>query len=226
MILSVIALTVLFVLVIVFAVFMLRGVRLKAYFDLNNGTFIADAFVFGNVHALKYKLFECGGEFYHQINSKELKKIEIKEKREYKANSVNAEEETNIRQNYSDKGKANFAARTTEIIGIFGSWISDAPSLYFKDIKAYLTIGTGNSMSTSLIATSCATLLGVLALACEEKIKCKKSDIAVYPNFRFKNTVLTLDIATGAGLAKLLFAFLSLRLGLIKKLKRVGQNSD
>lgn len=226
MILSVIALSVLIVLIIVFAVFMLRGIRLKAYFDLNTGTLVADLFVFGNVHAVKYKLFECEGEFYHQINSKELKKVKLKNKSADNGNKIKSDVETNIRQKDSDKAKANFAEKTTQIIGLLGSWISDVPSLYFKDIKAYLTIGTGNSMSTSLAATSCATLLGILALACEEKIKCKRSDIAVYPNFRFRNTVLTLDISTGAGLAKLLFAVLSLRLGLINKLKKVGQDGN
>lgn len=173
-------------------IFLIKGVRVKAYFDLETATFVVDAFVFGNVHAVKYKAFECNGHMYGQLNSRELKKLGNNgNKGGYKDENGGKNDEkqgSDFLLSASDKINA--------LIKIFDSF----PKIRLKTLRAYLTIGTGNSMQTSLIASSVATLLNVVSIATYDKIKVKNADIAVYPNFRHENTVFTLDLDTGAGL--------------------------
>lgn len=210
MIIAVIAITAF--LITVLALFFVKGIRVKAYFDLQTGTFVSDVFVFGNVHALKYKAFECNGNFYSQINSRELKKITLK-------TNDNKQEQENSKNNkdiaeYSEQMLMKFKT-LTDVISEFGI-------LKLKTLRAYLTIGTGNSMSTSLIASSLAALLGALQLAVGEKIKVKNADISVYPNFRYENTVFTFEADTGASVWRLIYLLIYIGVMARTARKKVG----
>lgn len=184
-------LTIVALFVLTVAAFFIAGIRIKAYFDLNTGTFITDLYVFGNLHAVKYKFFECNGGFYGQLNGRDLKKIRIK------AETDGVDTETNGSER--ERGVSIVAAKMKEV----SETLEALPRLRFRNVRAYLTIGTGNSMSTSLAAATIADILGALGLITRGKIKAKSADIAVYPNFRYENTVFTLDLKTGAGLFRL-----------------------
>ncbi len=187
--------------------FLLCGVRMKAYFDLETGTFVADIFFFRNYHAIKYKAFECNGDFYSQVNSRELKKIKINDKKEHE---MNVGTTINNKKISDGNEKIGYFRKISEKMTVFSEWIDSSHKLKFKTIRAYLTVGTGNSMATSITVSSIAAVMGAAQLMIGDKIKAKTSDICVYPNFRYENTVLTLDIDTGTGLMGILLSILSL----------------
>lgn len=216
-----IVLSVIFVAVTaVITAFLILGIRLKLYFDLETGTFVADVFAFGNVHAIKYKAFECNGDFYGQLNSRDLKKISLN-KSEHSHNQTSSENEDCDGENKADIKNAYFGSAVGKINALT-HWLSTLKKLKLKTLRAYLTIGTGNSMATSLVVSAIATLSGALAIATADKISAKNADIAVYPNFRNENTVFTLDVETGAGLARLLIAVTSLAV----KMRREKKTAD
>lgn len=206
MIIAIVSVIIISVLTSAIIAFLLCGVRLKAYFDLETGTFVADIFFFRNYHAIKYKAFECNGNFYSQVNSRELKKININDKKEH---DLNAESTTDDKNTDKDK-KIGYFQRISEKMTVLSEWIDSSHKLKFKTIRAYLTVGTGNSMATSITVSAIAAVMGAAQLMIGDKIKAKTSDICVYPNFRYENTVLTLDIDTGAGLTGILLSILSL----------------
>lgn len=191
-------LIVIFTAVFAFAVaFFVVGIRVQGYFDLQTGTFVVDAFVFGNIHVFRYKAFECSGNFYVQINSRELKKVALKRKK----SGIGGEKE--------DQGDGS-GINVTQKISAFTDAVARLPEIRLNRLRAYLTIGTGDSMETSLVAAGIAAALGAVNVAMRDKIKVKQGDIAVFPNFRHENTVLTFDVDAGKGTLGLIFAVLRL----------------
>ncbi len=180
---------------------LMAGVRVKAYFDLERGTFIADAFILGNVHAVKYKAFECNGKIYYQINSKELCQLKAEDK---KADFKKNERETNEREEFLKSS----AEKLRSLAEVFGT----LDKIKLKSLRMCLTIGTGNSMSTSIVVAALVSAMSALQAATGEKGRIKNKEIAVYPNFRYENTVLTLEVDTGVYLAGMLVQLLKLRL--------------
>lgn len=201
-------LIVIFAVVAIISAFLIVGVRVQGYFDLAAGTFVTDAFVFGKIHLLRYRIFECSGDFYSQVNSRELKKIRIK----------SGEKDTKGAKT-TDNGKLKIDMRVAEKIGAVVNAVCDLKGIRLKKLRAYLTVGTCDSMSTSIAAAALASALAVLNAATYDKIKVKESDVAVYPNFRYENTVFTFDVETGMGTAGLALRFLKTG----KALKSVSQ---
>lgn len=187
-------------------VFFIKGIRVKAYFDLETATLIVDAFVFGNVHAFKYKAFECNGYMYGQLNSRELKRLSFSE------NKSKSKEKPE--KKLEDEEKDGFKKKITDKIKVFINMFGAMSGIRLKTLRAYLTVGTGDGMQTAMTVSSIAALMGIIGVATEDKIKIKNADIAVYPNFRYENTVLTVDMDTGAGLAGILVKLTALKIKL------------
>ncbi len=179
-------------LTVLVASFLIVGIRVQGYFDLQTGTFVSDAFVFGNIHVFRYKAFECSGSFYSQINSRELKKIR--------------QQETSGNHSGESAGDGRGAGYLAQKIAAFARAAVNCPGVRLKRLRAYLTIGTGDSMETSVIAASVAAVLGAVSVAMRDKLKVREGDVAVFPNFRHENTVLTFDVDAGYGTMSVIFA--------------------
>lgn len=182
--------------------FLIVGIRVQGYFDLQTGTFVVDAFAFGHIHVFRYKAFECSGSFYSQINTRELKKVSLRQK---KGSEYYADEK-------SENGVRHFAKK----ISVIAVALDLCPRITIKKLRAYLTVGAGDCMETSLAAASIAATLGALGAAMRDKIKVKQGDVAVFPNFRYENTVLTFDIDAGYGTLSLLSALLNVAIRMKK----------
>lgn len=174
-------------------VLIIVGVRVQGYFDLQTGTFVVDAFALKRVHVFRYKLFECSGSFYSQINARELKKASFSQTEGKSGDDYGRDNENGIK-------------RTAQKISAFASAIGEMQGVGLKRLRAYLTVGTGDSMTTSVVAATIAGALGVLCVAMRNKLKVKDGDIGVFPNFRHENTVLTFDIDAGHDTAGILLA--------------------
>ena len=184
----------------IIAAFLIVGVRVQGYFDLASGIFVVDVFAIANIHMLRYRVFECGGDFYSQTNSKDLKKVKMS------ANNG----ESGEKSGESDKNaevKTGIADKIATVCDV----LAGVGKIKLKKLRAYLTVGTGDSMSTSLVAATIGAALSTLNAATYDRIRVKEGDIAVYPNFRYENTVFTFDIETGAGLAGIIFESLKAR---------------
>lgn len=184
----------------IIAAFLIVGVRVQGYFDLASGIFVVDVFAIASIHMLRYRVFECGGDFYSQTNSKDLKKVKMS------ANNG----ESGEKSGESDKNaevKTGIADRIATVCDV----LAGVGRIKLKKLRAYLTVGTGDSMSTSLVAATIGAALSTLNAATYDRIRVKEGDIAVYPNFRYENTVFTFDIETGAGLAGIIFESLKAR---------------
>lgn len=206
MVTAIVFISIVAALIAVVTVFLLKGIRVKVYFDLETATLVADAFVFGNLHAVKYKAFECNGYIYGQLNSRELKRLDFSDKKREKSEIVS--------EKSGDEEKEGFLLKISDKINEFTSIFGDLSGVKLKTLRAYLTVGMDNSLNTSLIVSSIITLLGIIGTATRDKIRIKNADIAVYPNFRYDNTVLTLDIDTGSGLAGILARLVALKIKL------------
>lgn len=206
-------LTALLTFVVAFAI---CGVRVKIYFDLEQGTLIADVYVLRKVHALKYKIFECNGFFYSQVNGRELKKVVINKGQ---ATGAKKQKDTESEKLPLMMKLKTFAEMATAIL-------NKKYPLKFRLLRAYLTIGTGDSMSTSIAVSGITALLGTIYAAAGESIKAKTLDVGVYPNFRWQNTVLSAEADTGAGLVTIAMSALKFKRDLDREKRRIMQFPD
>lgn len=190
------------------------GVRVKIYFDLEQGTLIADVFLLRKVHAVKYKIFECNGNFYSQVNGRELKKVIMNK------GQASVEE----RQNGSESEKLPFMIKLKTIADTATAILNKKYPLKFRLLRAYLTIGTGDSMSTSIVVSGIIALLGTIFAAAGESVKAKTFDVGVYPNFRWQNTVLSAEADTGAGLAGIIASILKFKADIKRERRHIIQS--
>lgn len=191
------------VLIAFIVAFLICGVRAMVYFDLESATFVCDIFILRRLHAVKYKIFECNGRLYSQFNARDLKEVGAKDK---SSKRVDVDEEDNKEK----LAKEGFLSSFADKINAFSDLAENLPTVKLKLLRTYLTVGTGDSMSTSVAVSALSALMGVAVVSLGGKIKAKTANIGVYPNFRWQNTVLSVNVDTGAGLYSVLIALLKI----------------